>query len=100
MQVAVNKSQQEAKIEATLDGLCLQLSRLAKLHDLVPTQEVALLLSNVYGNVVKFARSSILYYKRSSIGAASGSCLWIVILTDRRLRSSALRHYQTCEALH
>jgi hypothetical protein len=51
----------------------LQLARLAKLHDLVPTQEVALLLSNVYGNVIKFARSSILYYKRSSIGASSGS---------------------------
>ena len=76
MQVAVNKSQQEVKIQTSLDGLRLQLARLAKLHDLVPTQEVALLLSNVYGNVIKFARSSILYYKRSSVGASGGSLLF------------------------
>ena len=65
--VAVNKSKREEKIESTLESLRWELPRVGKLQGLIPSDDSALLVSKVYSNVVKFARSCILYYSRNSV---------------------------------
>ena len=65
--VAVNKSKREDKIESTLESLRWELPRVGKLQGLIPGDDSALLVSKIYSNVVKFARSCVLYYSRHSI---------------------------------
>ena len=65
--VAVNKSKREDQIESTLESLRWELPRVGKLQGLIPGDDSALLVSKVYSNVVKFARSCVLYYSRNSL---------------------------------
>lgn len=65
--VAVNKSKREEKIESTLESLRWELPRVSKLQVLIPSDDSALLVSKVYSNVIKFARSCVLYYSRNSV---------------------------------
>lgn len=65
--VAVNKSKREDQIESTLESLRWELPRVGKLQGLIPGDDSALLVSKIYSNVVKFARSCVLYYSRNSI---------------------------------
>lgn len=65
--VAVNKSKREEKIESTLDSLRWELPRVGKLQGLIPSDNSALLVTKVYSNVLKFARSCALYYSRNSV---------------------------------
>ena len=65
--VAVNKSKREEKIESTMDSLRWELPRVGKLQGLIPSDDSALLVTKVYSNVLKFARSCALYYSRNSV---------------------------------
>ena len=69
--VAVNKSKREDQIESTLESLRWEIPRISKLQRLIPDDNSALLVSKVYSNVVKFARSCVMYYSRNSISTCT-----------------------------
>ncbi|KAM0795426.1 hypothetical protein BDR22DRAFT_976891 [Usnea florida] len=69
--VAVNKSKREETIDSTLESLRWVLPRVGKLQGLIPSDDSALLVNRVYTNVVKFARSCILYYSSNSVERVS-----------------------------
>ena len=97
--VAVNKSKREEKIESTLESLRWELPRVGKLQGLIPSDDSALLVSKVYSNVVKFARSCILYYSGNSV-----SMYAIPSLTDCTVlmhgREGFYQHHQTTKVVY
>ena len=97
--VAVNKSKREEKIESTLESLRWELPRVGKLQGLIPSDDSALLVSKVYSNVVKFARSCILYYSRNSVSMyAIATQTTRTVLTQ--VREGFQQHHQTTKVVY
>ena len=95
----MNKSKREEKIESTLESLRWELPRVSKLQALIPSDKSALLVSRVYCNVIKFARSCVLYYSRNSVSMYFdlGHPAYPVLT---QVRESSKQHCKTTKAVH
>ncbi|KAH9204345.1 hypothetical protein DL95DRAFT_418332 [Leptodontidium sp. 2 PMI_412] len=66
--IVVNKSEHEKRIRESLKDFQREMSRVARLGKLAPTEEMVALLASVYAKVIDFARKATLYYQKLSIG--------------------------------